>query len=412
MSPVSAAATEGARGRRLAVYCDYPYRLRGGRLSAEQPVALFFSELAAHCDRLTMVGRLDPAPGAFPYAVEHVDFVALPHYRSGASPTALARALPVSLARFWRMLGHVDTVWVLGPTMLAPLFATLTLARGRRLVLGVRQDMLRLFAHRHPGRPVLWLGAAGLEASFRLLARRVPVAVVGPQLARSYRRARSVHTMYVSLLRERDIVGDARDARDYAGSSLRMLSVGRLDPEKNPLLLADILAAAVRGDPRWQLEVCGDGPLAGALARRLAELGVAERATLHGHVPLDGGLLDLYRSSHALIHVSFSEGVPQVLLEAFAMRLPVVATAVGGVPELVGDAGRLVAPDDAAAAVRELERIASDDALRAGLVARGLARARRHTRESEVGHVARFVLGEPEDRRPEGGAGHPRDDER
>ena len=52
------------------------------------------------------------------------------------------------------------------------------------------------------------------------------------------------------------------DRPAYDGPELRMLSVGRLDPEKNPLLLADILAGAVTADPRWRMDICGEGPTA------------------------------------------------------------------------------------------------------------------------------------------------------
>jgi len=125
---------------------------------------------------------------------------------------------------------------------------------------------------------------------------------------------------------------------------LRVLSVGRLDEEKNPLLLADVLANLRDGDSRWRLVVCGEGTLEGALAERLEQRGLADAADLSGYVQLDQGLMELYRSSHALLHVSWTEGVPQVLSEAFAARLPVVATAVGGVAEAVGEAALLIAP--------------------------------------------------------------------
>jgi glycosyltransferase involved in cell wall biosynthesis len=170
--------------------------------------------------------------------------------------------------------------------------------------------------------------------------------------------------------------------------------VGRVDPEKNPLLLADVLASALRSDARWRLDVCGDGSLLAALAARLQELNVGDRAVLHGHVPIDDGLWALYRDSHALIHISLTEGVPQVLLEAFAARLPVVATAVGGVPALVAGCGLLIPPDDAGAAAEALEELVSDDALRAELLDSATARVREHTLGAECARLGAFLAGD------------------
>jgi glycosyltransferase involved in cell wall biosynthesis len=378
---------------RLAVFCDYSYRLDDdGRLSAELPFALFLRQLARHCERLVLTGRLDPSPGRYPYLMEGVEFVPLPHYPSGADIGAVTRALPVGIRRFWRMLDDVDVVWVLGPNPpQAIVFALLGRLRRRRVVLGVRQNLPRLIRHRHPGKLHIWLAAWILEAAFRLLSVRFPVAVVGPDLARRYRMSGALHVVYVSLLDEQQILAPQDDDRDYEGAELRMLSVGRLDPEKNPLLLADVLARALAGDPRWRLDVCGDGSLAGALAARLRELGLADRVLLHGHVPIDDGLWALYRRCHALVHISLTEGVPQVLLEAFAARLPVVATAVGGVPELVDGCGLLVPPEDAGAAADALQRLVANDDLRSELVSNASARVREHTLLAECVRLAGFL---------------------
>ena len=108
-------------------------------------------------------------------------------------------------------------------------------------------------------------------------------------------------------------------------------------------------------------------------------------------MPVNEGLLELYDRSHVLLHVSHTEGVPQVLLEAFARRLPVVATAVGGVPYLVEGCGLLVAPRDAPAAVRALSQMIGDPELRGRLVDNGLARLREHTREAEGARLGAFL---------------------
>ena len=190
----------------------------------------------------------------------------------------------------------------------------------------------------------------------------------------------------------RDDIRDAGEAPpDFAADELRVLSVGRLEQEKNPLLLADVIARLTAADPRWRLIVCGEGPLEEPLRRRLRELGAADHAELRGYVAPDRGLRDVYRSSHALLHVSWTEGLPQVLFEAFAARLPVVATAVGGVPAASGDAALLIEPGDAAAAVSALGQLAGEPRLRDRLVSAGVERVAAHTLESEAARVAAFL---------------------
>jgi glycosyltransferase involved in cell wall biosynthesis len=264
-------------------------------------------------------------------------------------------------------------------------------ARGKRVALGVRQDLPRYARGRYPGRRSIHLAADALEALYKLLSRFFPIAVVGPELARNFRHAPRLLELSVSLIEESDIVSlDEAIARPYDGQ-LRVLSVGRLDAEKNPLLLADVFARLRDSGRDFRLVVCGDGPLEDQLRARLETLGVADQAELRGYVSFDDGLLDLYRASHVFLHVSWTEGLPQVLFEAFASGLPMVATAVGGVPEGVDGAGLLVPPGDPDAAAGAVVRLASDQGLRTELVERGIARARAHTIEAECRRLAAFI---------------------
>ena len=377
---------------RLAVFCDFSYRRDGDVITAELPFSLFLEALAGHFDAVTLIGRLDPTGTRFPYEMRGIDLEPLPYYASGADLGAVMRALPAAVRRFWGVLARVDVVWVLGPNPPhAIVFALLALARRKRLVLGVRQQLPRLIRHRHPGRPHVWLAAWVLEQMFRMLGRVAGVVVVGPELAREYRHSRRLHTALISLLSEDDITAASADRRDYGAGRLRLLSVGRLDPEKNPLLMIDILRDALRSDPRWRLEVCGDGSLADALRERADALAVGDRLVMHGHIGFGAPLWELYASSHALLHVSLTEGMPQVLLEAFAARLPVVATAVGGVPEMAGGRGLLIAPRDAQAGADAVQRLLDDPAERADHVEAATAYARQHTLRAESERLARFL---------------------
>jgi glycosyltransferase involved in cell wall biosynthesis len=377
---------------RLAVYTDYTYRSDGSGYYGERAFVLFLSALREQADEMILLGRLDPRPGRSHYELSgDVRFVGLPHYESLTQPLSVVRALAGSMRRFWRALDDVDTVWLLGPYLTSLTFVALAALRRRRIVLGVRQDLPEYTRTRHPGRAWLHRAAQALELSWRLLSRRFPIVVVGPQLAEAYRNARAVLPITVSLTREAD-VAPAPEPRAPLGEPIRVLSVGRLDREKNPLLLADVLAR-LDGGRTWKLVICGDGPQRPELEARLRDLGVADRAELLGYVPLDAGLTEVYRGCDVLLHVSWTEGYPQVIAEAFAAGLPVVATAVGGVAGAAGPAAVLVPPGDAGAAADALERVAGDPALRARLVEAGLERARSQTLEAETGRVARFLSG-------------------
>src|SRR5947208_681862 len=156
---VRAAARRGRAGARAAppvkllVYTDYVYTREGETVYAERAFALFLAELRRHIERLVIIGRLDPSSGVSHYRLPaDVEFVPLPHYSSLVNARESAPAMLRSLARFWRALRDVDTVWLLGPYALSVLFAGLAAVRGRSVALGVRQDQPAYVRSRHPGR--------------------------------------------------------------------------------------------------------------------------------------------------------------------------------------------------------------------------------------------------------------------
>jgi glycosyltransferase involved in cell wall biosynthesis len=375
---------------RLGVYTDYTYSLAGGKPYAERAFALFVAALAKHVDHVVVIGRLDP-DGEARYPLGAVDLVPLPHYPSLTHTLPALRGMFGSLRPFWRALAELDCVWILGPHPLAFPFALMARLRRRTVVLGVRQESVPYMLSRHPGNRVRIALGRLMEAGYRALARRWPTVVVGPALAESYGRGRAVLETSVSLITEDEIASlEASTGRDYSGE-LRAISVGRLETEKNPLALADVLRAVREIDDRWRLVVCGEGAMREELERRLEELGLAGAAEIQGYVPHDRGLREEYRSAHALLHVSWTEGLPQVLYEAFAAGLPVAATDVGGIRAAVGDAALLAPPGEVDQMAQALARIGRDGELRASLVESGLELARAHTIDAETARVAEFI---------------------
>lgn len=389
MGPERAVKLGAQRPLRVAVYADNWYRAKPDGVYADRSLVVFIGGIAAAAEHTVLLGQLDPTlPRAHYRVPDEVSFVGLPSY-----PSMLTLRAPLamlgSLRRFWRVLRDVDVVWLLGPHPLCLAFAALAAARRRRVALGVRQDFPAYVRSRHPGRRLVHLTGDLLELSYRLLARRCPTVVVGPELARNYSRARRLLPVSVSLVRDSDVVDPGESARRSWDGRRTVLTVGRLETEKNPLMLADVIGRLDGSD--WRLLICGEGPLEGELRARLRELGAEDRAELLGYIPIHGGLLDRYRAANAFLHVSLTEGMPQVLLEAFASGTPVVATAVGGVPEAAGDAALLVPPGDPDAAARALERLAADPELRRRLVTAGVERLRGRTLEAQSALVAEFL---------------------
>jgi glycosyltransferase involved in cell wall biosynthesis len=380
---------------RLGVYADLVYKRDGeGVLTTDRAFVQFVANLAPRLDGLVLFGRLDPEPGRSPYEVprDGIRFVPLPHYPSVRSVGALLRGTRAARSAFAHELGSLDAVWLFGPHPLSLEFARIARRRRVPVFLGVRQDFPRYIGNRLPGPLWAWAipAAHGLERAFRLLARRSPAVVVGEDLKRHYERgpARVLATGF-SLIGESELRPLEEALATSWDGELRLLAVGRLDPEKNPLLLPAILA---RLGPRWRLAVVGDGPLEEEVRRRFDSLGIADRVELLGYVPNGPRLWEQYRASNAFLHVSFTEGLPQVLFEAMANGLPIVATDVGGVRAALNDGrtGLLVPRDDAHAAAETLERLGAEPELRRRLIEDGLESARRETLDAQSDRVVEF----------------------
>ena len=128
----------------------------------------------------------------------------------------------------------------------------------------------------------------------------------------------------------------------------QLLFVGRLAAVKGVPMLFDALRDLSKIHPALHLTLVGDGPERTALERRAREMGLTSRITFAGYKS-QAEVADLLSRATALVLPSFAEGVPVVLMEAMAARVPVVTTRIAGVPELVEDgvSGLLVPPGDA-----------------------------------------------------------------
>lgn len=160
-----------------------------------------------------------------------------------------------------------------------------------------------------------------------------------------------------------------QNAEPVEARKRRILFASRLFPRKGAHYLLEALAGLPLDG--WDVTVAGDGPMLGALQQQAQRLGVPVdwRGFIKGE-PLE----ELYATSAIFVFPSTNDNFPVVLLEALAGGCAVITANVSGMPEVVGDAGILVPPQDAPALRAAIQRLMNDDDLRADLSARARAR--------------------------------------
>lgn len=285
--------------------------------------------------------------------------------RIAASPRPLQDALAIRELR--NVLADADVVHAHG--VRAGAFTAL--ASGRRgvpsvltlhnamLATGVKGRLLARLERLAVTRAHVVLGASGdlVEHARALGARDArPGPVPAPPLAPPSRP-----------------VADVRRELGVAHGGLLAVAIGRLAPQKDyPVLLAAAARwqSAAAGAPRPRLVIAGDGPLLPELQAEIDRAG------------LDAALLgrrsdpaDLLAAADLFVLSSRWEARALVVQEALRAGVPVVATAVGGIPDLAGDAAVLVRPGDPGALAEAVSRVAADPALRSRLAAAGIQRA-------------------------------------
>lgn len=159
------------------------------------------------------------------------------------------------------------------------------------------------------------------------------------------------------------------------GGPLSLICVGRLSSEKGHAGLLEAMALLRERGVPVHLTLVGDGPQQAALLAQIGTLGLEGQVTMTGRLD-EAATLRAIGAADALVLPSFMEGLPVVLMEALALRKPVVAARVAGIPELVdeGVTGLLFTPADWPALASVIAMLAGDRTLGERLAAAGRQR--------------------------------------
>lgn len=281
----------------------------------------------------------DPAHAVPGCNVRYLDYPALPMVSRPFNGWLCARTLHAPLRAFAPDV--VLSYWLYPDG-----FGAMHAARraGLPLVVGARGSDLRVrdALSRRLTRPVLHAAQRILVVSEDL--GRVAVRDYGADAA----RIRAIPNGCDATIFHPQSRADARAALGIAADAELVVYVGRLVPEKGLRELLDAMSALAPQRPALQLALIGDGPMRAELENRV-RTDPALRVSLPGAQAPDA-VARWMAASDLVTLPSYSEGHPNVLVEALACGRPVVATPVGGIPEVVdADCGLLVPARDPAA---------------------------------------------------------------
>ncbi|HYV36790.1 MAG TPA: glycosyltransferase [Gemmataceae bacterium] len=257
---------------------------------------------------------------------------------------------------------------------------------------GYKPDLIGLLASRQTGVPVISVShgwtAATLKVRFyetldRLSLRWMDAIVcVSEGQAAKVRRAGApadrVHVIRNAVSLEKFGKPDPsfrQELQSFFPAPKRRIvgAAGRLSPEKGFEKLIEAAALVVKNDADVGFVIFGQGPRRSALVELIAQRGLGDHVVLPG---FRTNLEDYLPHFDLIALSSYTEGLPVVVLEAFAARVPVVGTAVGGVPEVIenGRSGYLVPAGDAAALADKIGQVLRDDDVRREMGQRGRQR--------------------------------------
>ncbi len=367
-----------------------PLTRRAGRWYVNHSFGRIVERLATKVLAIRYHGPLAPASVA-----EGCDYPLVPS-NIEVAPTSVQRnslqavKRPDRLLRhYWKMTRHCDALFLRGSQPL--LWTAHWMARccGRPVVHWIVGNPVAIMAgaERGYGRLLSSLGIqfARCERSMTRLAAGASGADIltnGAELARIYRSHRTRAIVSTTITDE-----DFRVRDDTCRSDpIRLLFVGFIRPEKGLEYLIRALPG-IDTPARLQLGIVGSwGQFTDErdrLQRLAVQLGVDRCISWEGYAPFGAELFDQMDRSDLLVLPSLSEGTPRVLVEARARSLPIVSTAVGGIPSSVthGQDGLLVPPADPVGLCSAISQVIRDGDLRRRLIRNGRRNVRRLTVE-------------------------------
>ncbi len=372
----------------LGIFTVKSLHLHEGRYYTYGGFGRYLSSIRGHFERTVLIAHVrhaPPRPGDYEISQAALQVVGLPPIRNELQSLL---TMPVQFWRCWKASALFDLAHARMPDYTGVVGAIVCHLRGKPVFCQIVDDWAVL------GRATPWRKKRGLGILLKLhfalydwceraVSRGQLVFAQGETCFEKHRRRSDCRLVISSAHTEDDL--RAPVAR-FTRPPFRLLTVARLDSVKNQELGIAALAELRKGGEAWELVLVGDGSRGDFLRSEAQRLGVAGHVIFVGKVTHGAALWRYYDEADAFLLTSRSEGTPKAVLEALARGLPVVASAVAGVPNLLGQSERgLLFPDnDVDALVTAVRRLRNDPALRERCAAAGYEFARSNTVDEQT----------------------------
>ncbi len=386
----------------ILIYDDQFFRGKDGVHYSNEAHIVFMLKYRHYFKQLGLISRYRKEPCTGPYRIpSEVCVHKLPHYESVID---LMFRLPLLLPRIYLIVRNVlpkyDYFMCSWPTPVSLLMLVLHHylpgKTKRQSMILVRQNMNKLVELRYTGwrRTLGLLLCRFLDRQFHRYGKSAIVFPVGAEMYAHYSKLHN-HTilMTLPLVSRADIPDEIKLKPIDIKGRIKLLFVGRLDKEKALDIMLHALKILVTHFPEVELDLVGEGTEESELRQLATELGIEERVHFLGYVGFGQELYDLYRQADVFVISSLSEGFPKVIVEAMVMGTPVVATEVGGIPNVIhhGENGWLVAPGSPECLAAGVQQVLEDPQLYASLRRQAAEESEYYTCENQIERMLQYM---------------------
>jgi glycosyltransferase involved in cell wall biosynthesis len=323
----------------LGLYTESIYSKQGNNFYSSDIFILFFRKIFPERN-ISIIGRLNECKTFGGYKLDlNTTFCGLSNYKN--IPTLLSY-FPVyllfNLNRFRKFVNSVDHLFIATPSPVSIFLIFFFLFKKKEVTIFVRQDIRELTKTRY-NNFFLYQVANILELIIEIIVKKNPsikVFVFGKSIETRYRKySKNVHSIADTRYSFKDVLDKREIKKIDWNKEVKFLFVGRLEKGKG---IENIMETFTKfKKTNFSLTIIGDGTLRKSLENKSLLLGINNKIEFVGYIPFGKKLYESIKNHNILILPSFSEGLPQVILEAMSCGVLTIGTNVGGIPDIIDD---------------------------------------------------------------------------